>query len=73
MSGNLTQFVLYTGIAVFGLFCLINPKYLLERTKKSKGKEYTQKDVRFFRIFGAVLVGLYVLGFVIQAIININA
>lgn len=67
------HFIIYTGIAAFGLFCLINPKYLLERTKKSKGKEYTQKDVRFFRVFGAVLVGLYVLGFVIQAVININA
>ena len=69
----MTMFVLYTGIAAFGLFCLINPKYLLERTKKSKGKEYTQKDVRFFRIFGAVLVGLYAMGFVIQAIINMKA
>ncbi|MGN0967629.1 MAG: hypothetical protein ACI4O3_00040 [Oscillospiraceae bacterium] len=69
----MTMFVLYTGIAAFGLFCMINPKYLLERTKKSKGKEYNQKDVRFFRIFGAVLVGLYVLGFVIQAIINMKA
>ena len=73
MNNNLIQFVLYTGIAAFGLFCLVNPKYLLERTKKSKGKEYTQKDVRFFRIFGAVLVGLYVLGFVIQAVINMKA
>lgn len=69
----MTMFILYTGIAAFGLFCLVNPRYLLERTKKKNGKEYTAKDVRFFRIFGAVLVGLYVLGFVIQAVINLRS
>jgi hypothetical protein len=67
------QFLIYTGIAAFGLFCIINPKYLLERTKAKKGKEYTQKDVRFFRIFGGVLVGLYLLGYVIQLVINLRA
>ena len=60
-----TFFILCTGIAAFGLFCIINPKYFLERTKAKKGKEYTAKDIRFFRIFGAVLVALYLLGFFI--------
>lgn len=62
----MTFFVLLLGLAAFGLFCIINPRYLLERTKKKNGKEYTSKDVRFFRIFGAVLVALFLLCFIIK-------
>ncbi len=69
---NVTQFVLYTGIAVFGLFCLLKPKYFLERRKQKNGKDYDKKDERFYRIFGAVLVCLYLLGYVIQIVINLK-
>ncbi len=59
----MTQFILYTGVAAFGLLCLIRPQFLLKR--KNKDKPIEKKDIRFFRIFGGVLVGLYALGFFI--------
>ena len=61
--------IIYTGIAAFGLLCLIRPQFLLKR--KNPDKEIPAKDIRFFRMFGAVLVGLYLLGFAIQLVQNL--
>ena len=54
--------VLYLGIFAFGLFCIINPKYILTRAGQKKKKEYEKKDYKVIRIFGAVLVFLFLLG-----------
>ena len=62
------HFVLYTGIAVFGLICLIRPQVLLKR--RNRDEEDLPKDIRFFRILGGVLVGLYLLGYGIQFVIS---
>ena len=59
------QLVLYYGVAAFGLFCIIRPSYILKRAGQKKQKEYTKKDERVIRIFGVVLVALFVLGFII--------
>ena len=54
--------VLILGIGAFGLFCIIRPDYILNRAGQKKHKEYEKKDYKVIRIFGAVLVFLFLLG-----------
>ena len=54
--------VLMLGIGAFGLFCIIRPDYILDRAGKKKNKEYEKKDYKVIRIFGAVLLALFLLG-----------
>ena len=54
--------VLMLGIGAFGLFCIIRPDYILNRAGEKKKKEYQKKDYKVIRIFGAVLVLLFLLG-----------
>lgn len=54
--------VLMLGIGAFGLFCIIRPDYILNRAGQKKHKEYEKKDYKVIRIFGAVLVALFLLG-----------
>jgi len=59
----MTTIVLLLGVGAFGLFCIIRPDYILDRAGKKKNKEYEKKDYKVIRIFGAVLVALFLLGF----------
>lgn len=55
--------LIYIGIFAFGLFCLIRPDYLIKRKNKKDKKEDAQidpKDIRFYRIFGVVVMALMV-------------
>lgn len=54
--------VLMLGIGVFGLFCIIRPDYILDRAGEKKRKQYEKRDEKVIRIFGAVLVFLFLLG-----------
>ena len=56
--------ILCLGAAAFGVLCLVRPQVLLKR--KYENKEIPPQDIRFFRIFGAVLIGLCLLGFVVH-------
>ena len=58
----MTTFVLLLGIFAFGLFCLIRPDYILDRTGQKKKKEYEKRDGRIIRIFGAVLIVVALVG-----------
>ena len=58
----MTTIVLLLGVGAFGLFCIIRPDYILDRAGKKKHKEYERKDYKVIRIFGAVLVALFLLG-----------
>lgn len=54
--------VLYLGIFAFGLFCIINPKYILTRAGQKKKKEYEKRDEKVIRIFGIALVIAFIVG-----------
>lgn len=54
--------VLYLGIFAFGLFCIIRPDYILNRAGQKKKKEYEKRDYKVIRIFGAVLLLVFVVG-----------
>lgn len=54
--------VLMLGIGAFGLFCIIRPDYILNRAGQKKKKEYEKRDYKVIRIFGGVLVLLFLLG-----------
>ena len=58
----MTTLVLLLGVGAFGLFCLIRPDYILNRAGQKKKKEYEKKDCKVIRIFGGVLVFLFLLG-----------
>ena len=58
----MTTLVLLFGVGAFGLFCLIRPDYILDRAGQKKNKKYEKKDYKVIRIFGAVLVALFLLG-----------
>ena len=58
----MTTLVLLLGVGAFGLFCLIRPDYILDRAGQKKKKEYEKKDYKVIRIFGGVLVFLFLLG-----------
>ena len=58
----MTTLVLLLGVGAFGLFCLIRPDYILERAGQKKKKTYEKKDYKVIRIFGGVLVLLFLLG-----------
>lgn len=58
----MTTFVLLLGIFAFGLFCIIRPDYILTRAGEKKKKEYEKRDEKVIRIFGAVLIALFLLG-----------
>ena len=58
----MTTIVLLLGVGAFGLFCIIRPDYILDRAGKKKNKEYEKKDYKVIRIFGAVLLALFLLG-----------
>lgn len=60
----MTLLVLCVGAAAFGMLCLIRPQVLLKR--KYGDKKIPAQDIRVFRIFGAVLIGLCLLGFVVH-------
>ncbi|MCD8211771.1 MAG: hypothetical protein LUC17_01935 [Oscillospiraceae bacterium] len=56
-------YIIFLGVFVFGLFCLVRPDYFLKRRNKKEQNEDAEldpRDVRFFRIFGAVLMALMV-------------
>lgn len=55
-------FVLYLGILAFGLFCIIRPDYILTRAGEKKKKEYEKRDEKVIRIFGAVLILVFLVG-----------
>ena len=59
----MTTLVLLLGVGAFGLFCLIRPDYILDRAGQKKKKEYEKKDYKVIRIFGGILVFLFLLGF----------
>ncbi|MCD8005156.1 MAG: hypothetical protein LUE91_05830 [Oscillospiraceae bacterium] len=53
--------VIYIGIFIYGLFCTVRPDYLVKRKYKKENREETEldpKDVRFFRMFGLVVMAL---------------
>lgn len=61
--------VIYIGIFAYGLFCLVRPDYLVKRKNKKENQrgnqqenkqdgEVNPKDIRFYRIFGLVLMVL---------------
>ena len=54
--------VLLLGIGAFGLFCIIRPDYILKRAGEKKHKKYEKKDYKVIRIFGAVMLALFLLG-----------
>ncbi len=58
----MTTFVLYLGLLAFGLLCLIRPDYILKRAGEKKNKEYEKKDYKVIRIFGVVLIALFLVG-----------
>ena len=58
----MTTLVLLFGIFAFGLFCVIRPDYILNRAGQKKKKEYEKKDYKVIRIFGGVLVVLFLVG-----------
>ena len=58
----MTTFVLLLGILAFGMLCLIRPDYILKRAGEKKKKEYEKRDARVIRVFGAVLIALFLLG-----------
>ena len=60
----MTILVLCMGAAAFGVLCLIRPQVLLKR--RYENKKIPAQDIRFFRFFGAVLIGLCLLGFVVH-------
>ena len=59
----MTTLVLLLGLGAFGLFCLIRPDYILNRAGEKKKKTYEKKDGKIIRIFGGVLILLFLLGF----------
>ena len=58
----MTTLVLLLGVGAFGLFCLIRPDYILDRAGQKKKKEYEKKDYKVIRIFGGILLFLFLLG-----------
>ena len=58
----MTTLVLLLGVGAFGLLCLIRPDYILKRAGEKKKKTYEKKDERVLRVFGAVLILLFLLG-----------
>ena len=58
----MTTIVLLLGVGAFGLLCLIRPDYILKRAGEKKHKTYEKKDARVLRVFGAVLILLFLLG-----------
>ena len=58
----MTTLVLLLGVGAFGLFCLIRPDYILDRAGQKKKKEYEKRDYKVIRIFGGILVFLFLLG-----------
>ncbi len=62
-------YIIFLGIFVFGLFCLVRPDYFVKRRNKKEQDEDAEldpKDLRFFRIFGLVLMVLMVGALVID-------
>lgn len=58
----MTTLVLLLGVGAFGLLCLIRPDYILKRAGEKKKKTYEKKDGNVLRVFGAVLILLFLLG-----------
>lgn len=54
--------ILMLGIGAFGLFCIVRPDYILDRAGHKKQKQYEKKDYKVIRVFGAVLLCLFLLG-----------
>ncbi len=53
--------IIYLGIFIYGLFCLVRPDYFVKRKNKKENKQNEEpnpKDTRFYRIFGLVLMAL---------------